>query len=252
MSAHLRLDITGARATVTLDRPEKRNMLETADLAVLDGFLDRIEKTGALRVLVVTGAGDRAFSSGFAHGDVEDTDWRANPIEATIDRLEALRLPTVCALNGGAYGASADLALACDFRIGVTGMRVALPAARLGVMYNLSGLARFAQRIGPGPARRLLLAGEEMDAETLLAVGYLDRLVPPDALAAETDRLAEQLAALAPRAVQGMKRALVGLARGDLDRAWAEAEILACFASDDLKEGLAAFAERRPPRFTGR
>ncbi len=252
MSAHLRLDIAGARATITLDRPEKRNMLETADLVMLDGFLDRVAKTETLRVLVLTGTGDRAFSSGFAHGDVESTDWRANPIEATINRLEGLRLPTICALNGSAYGASADLALACDFRIGVTGMRIALPAARLGVMYNLSGLDRFMRRIGPGPARRLLLAGEEMDAETLLAVGYLDRLVAPDELAAETGRLAERIAALAPRAVQGMKRALVGLARGDLDRAWAEAEILACFASDDLKEGLAAFAERRKPRFTGR
>ena len=252
MSAHLRLEIADARATITLDRPEKRNMLETADLAVLDGFLERVEKTAALRVLVVTGTGERAFSSGFAHGDVDDTDWRANPIEATINRLAALRLPTVCALNGGAYGASADRALACDFRIGVSGMRVALPAARLGVMYNLSGLARIIHRVGPGPARRLLLAGEEMDAETLLAVGYLDRLVPRDALAAETARLVERIAALAPRAVQGMKRALVGIERGDLDRAWAEAEILACFASDDLKEGLAAFAARRAARFTGR
>ncbi len=251
MRAHLRLDIAGERATITLDRPEKRNMLETADLAVLESMIDKIEATPRLRVVVLTGAGERAFSSGFAHGDVDSTDWRANPIEAAINRIESLALPTICALNGSAYGAAADLALACDFRIGVAGMRVALPAARLGVMYNASGLARFVHRLGPGPARRLLLACEEMDAETLLAIGYLDRLAPRDALAAETDRLAERLAGLAPRAVQGMKRALVGIARGDLDRAWLEAEILACFASKDLKEGLAAFAERREPRFTG-
>lgn len=252
MSRHLRLDIDGAKATITLDRPEKRNMLEVGDLAGFTALLDQVEATSTLRVLVVTGAGNKVFSSGFAHGDVAATDWRENPIERAIARLEELRLPTICALNGGVYGAAADLALACDFRIGVRGMRLLLPAARLGVIYNAGGLKRFVARLGPGPARRLLLACEEMDAAELLRIGFLDDLVEPAELASRSERLADDLSGLAPRAVQGMKRALNHIARGTLDEAWLAGEILACFDSEDLSEGLAAFAEKRPPRFTGR
>jgi enoyl-CoA hydratase/carnithine racemase len=183
---------------------------------------------------------------------VATTDWRDNPIEKLTNRLEDIRVPTVAALNGSVYGGAGDLALACDFRIGVVGMKFAMPAARLGVMYNVSGIRRFAARLGPGPARRLLLADETMDADELLRIGYLDWLVPREALQARVDTLVETLAGLAPGAVQGMKRALVEIQRGTLDEARAAEEILACFASADMKEGLAAFAERRKPKFTGR
>lgn len=248
---HLRLEIVGRRATITLDRPDKRNMLEAADLDHLRALLDRIDGDAALRVAVLTGAGDKVFCAGFAHGDVATTDWRDNPIEKAATRLEDVRLPTICALNGALYGAAGDLALACDFRIGVAGMRLSMPAARLGVMYNVGGMRRLAARLGPGPARRLLLADEAIGADELKHIGYLDWLVAPGDLAARTDALAETLAGLAPRAVQGMKRALVEISRGALDETRVAGEILATFASDDLAEGLAAFAEKRKPRFTG-
>ena len=159
---------------------------------------------------------------------------------------------TICALNGSAHGGGADLALACDFRIGVAGMSVLVPAARLGVFYNVSGLRRMIARLGPGPARRLLLACEEIDASELLRVGFLDYLVSREVLAERTRRLADDLAGLASRAVQGMKRALAQISRGTLDDAWAADEILAGFSSQDLREGLAAAAEKRKPRFSGR
>ena len=249
--AHLHLEIAGPRATITLDRPDKRNMLEAADFDHLRTLLDRVDDDAALRVLVLTGAGDKVFCAGFAHGDVTTTDWRDNPIEKAVTRLEDVRLPTICALNGAVYGAAGDLALACDFRIGVAGMRLAMPAARLGVMYNVGGMRRLAGRLGPGPARRLLLAAEEIDADGLLRIGYLDWLVAPGEFVARTDALAETLAGLAPRAVQGMKRALVEISRGALDEARVADEILATFGSDDFAEGLEAFAEKRKPRFTG-
>ena len=252
MSEHLRLAIDGSRATITLDRPDKHNMLETADLGDLGDLLARVEADPAVRVMVLTGSGHKTFCSGFAHGDVYDTAWRHNPIEAMITQLENITRPTICALNGAVYGAAADLALACDFRIGVTGMKLMLPAARLGVMYNVGGMRRIAARLGPGPARRLLLACETMDADELHRIGYLDWLVAPGELAARTDALAHTLAGLAPLAVQGIKRALVDIDRGTLDEARTNQEILATFASDDLAEGLKAFAEKRKPDFKGR
>jgi len=251
-SPHLRVVVAADRATITLDRPDKRNMLEVADLAALETLLEALAGRPGLRVLTLTGAGERVFCAGFAHGDVLETDWRGNPIERLITRLEDFPLPTICALNGGVYGAAADLALACDFRIGARGMTLRLPAARLGVMYNVGGLGRFVARLGPGPARRLLLAAETIADDELRRIGFLDWLVDRSDLTARAEALAADLAALAPRAVQGMKRALVAISRGTLDRARVEAEILACFASDDLREGLRAFAERREPHFTGR
>ncbi len=252
MSDHLRLEFDGHRATITIERPDKRNMLEAADLVRFHALLDDVDGASEVRALVVTGAGEKAFSAGFAHGDVATTDWRDNPIERLTNRLEDVRVPTVCALNGSVYGGAADLALACDFRVGVAGMRLAMPAARLGVFYNVSGIRRFAARLGPGPARRLLLADQTMDAEELLRIGYLDWLEPREAFQARVDALVEALAGVAPAAVQGMKRALVEIQRGALDEGRAAQEILACFASADIKEGLAAFAERRKPKFTGR
>ncbi len=252
MSKHLRLDIDGQRATITLDRPDKHDMLEAADLADFEDLLGRVDGAGDVRVLVVTGAGEAAFSSGFAHGDVAATDWRDNPVERLCARIEDARVPTICALNGSVYGGAADIALACDFRIGVEGMRLMVPAARLGVFYNVGGLRRFAARLGAGPARRLLIAGEAFDGQGLLHIGYLDALAKRDVFDARVDGLAERIASLAPRAVQGMKRALVQISRGALDEDWAQREILACFESGDLAEGLAAFAEKRAPKFTGR
>lgn len=251
MSQHLRLAIDGPRATITLDRPDKHNMLETADLGHLGELLDQVEADRLVRVMVLTSSGHKTFCSGFAHGDVYDTDWRHNPIEAVITRLEDITRPTICALNGAVYGAAADLALACDFRIGVSGMKLKLPAAKLGVMYNVGGMRRIAARLGPGPARRLLLAAETMDADELHRIGYLDWLVAKGDLAARTDALAHTLAGLAPLAVQGMKRALVAIERGALDEDRTNREILATFASDDLAEGLDAFAGKREPVFKG-
>jgi enoyl-CoA hydratase/carnithine racemase len=244
MTALFSLRAEGPVATITLDRPERHNVITAADLPTLDESLSQIEGEAGLRVLVLTGAGDKTFCSGFDIGAIGDTDWSENPLDRALDRLEDLPIPTICALNGGVYGGGADLALACDFRIGVR-------PARLGVHYHIGGLRRFVQRLGLGPAKRLLMAAETFDDATLLEIGYLDHLVTREELAARTAGLADEIAALAPLALRGMKQSLNRIARGSLDPKAAHAVMLACLRSADFAEGAAAYAEKRTPRFTG-
>ncbi len=245
------LTTDGPRATITLDRPERHNALEQADLATFEAMLADLGRRADLRVLVVTGAG-RSFCAGAALGDVAGADWTDNPLTRLCDALEAFPAPTIATLNGGVYGGGMEIALSCDFRIGIEGMRAFAPPARLGIHYEPAGIARFVQRLGPQAARRAFLLAEEFDAAGLARIGFLDRLVAPDALEEATDTMADALAGLAPGAVRGMKRTILELSRGTLDPEAASERIRAAFASRDHAEGLAAMAERRPPRFTGR
>ncbi|MCZ6720619.1 MAG: enoyl-CoA hydratase/isomerase family protein [Proteobacteria bacterium] len=252
MAEHVRLELAERRATITLDRPDKHNLLEIDDLARFGELIEAVDAAPECRVLIITGTGAKTFCSGIAIGDIAATDWSDNPLERLNARLERVRVPSIAALNGSVYGGACDLALAADFRIGVEGMRLRLPAAGLGVAYNVTGMRRLVERLGLNHAKRILLAAQELSAEALLACGYLDELVAPGALEGTTDRRARRLEELAPRAVQGMKKALNAIARGQLDESEAQATILASFASEDAREGAAAFAEKRKPRFTGR
>ena len=135
-----------------------------------------------------------------------------------VNRLEALRVPTICRLQGGVYGGSTDLALACDFRIGHAGVEMFMPAGRLGVHYYEAGMRRYVSRLGLNAAKRLFLTAERIDAAEMLRIGYLTDLVPDEAgLDPAVDALAGRIAGLAPLAVQGMKRALNEIAHGALD-----------------------------------
>jgi enoyl-CoA hydratase/carnithine racemase len=252
MTQSLILAAEGARATITLDRPERHNALGPEELALFQDLLTEVEKSSKFRVLVLTGAGGKTFSSGFSIEFLRPETADHNPLEDLVDRLERLAIPTICALNGSVYGGAGDIALACDMRIGVRGMRMFVPPARLGIHYQISGLQRYVQRIGLSAAKRLLLADETFNDEELLRLGFLDHLVEPAELASAADAMAGRIAALAPLSVRGMKAALNGIARGDLDEQDAARAVKACFQSEDFKEGLAANREKRPPQFAGR
>jgi len=252
MESHFNLEIDGARATITLDNPPVKNRLLASDLPGLNDILGRIEADPAIRVAVLRATGETAFCSGYAVGDIGATDWESNPLEEVCDRLEALPMPTICALNGHCYGGAVDLTLACDFRIGVPGMNLAIPAVRLGVHYWPNGLSRHVERLGLGLAKRLFLAHETFTGDQLHALGYLDYLAPLAELRERTDALAAKLAGHAPLPMRGMKRALNQIARGTLDVAATQAAIQECMSSEDAKEGPRAFAEKRAPDFQGR
>jgi enoyl-CoA hydratase/carnithine racemase len=241
----------GAIGTIVLDRPEAHNALDRAAMERFRAVLDDWADDDDLRAVVVTGRG-RSFCAGAALGDVGGGGWDDNPLTHLCDALETFPVPTVAALNGGAYGGGVEIALACDFRIGVTGVRAFVPPARLGIHYEPAGIARAIDRLGSQAARRMFLLAETFDADALRAMGFLDHLVAPEALEAKVAETTAAIAGLAPLAVRGMKRTIVELSRETLDPGAARARIAACFASEDHAEGLAAQKERRAPRFTGR
>jgi enoyl-CoA hydratase len=249
------LEIAGARATIRLNRPRHHNRLEADDLGVLLKLFDQVEADPALRVLVLTGTG-RTFSSGYDLGSVAERAISAreeqsagSAFEIVVNRLEDLSLPTICRLNGGVYGGSTDLALACDFRIGVDTAEMFMPAARLGLHYYRSGIARYVSRLGVDNAKMLFLTAQKIAAPEMLRIGYLTAIVPGEALDEEVNRLANILAANAPRAMAGMKRAINEFARGKLDEAAADQRHRDSMRGAEIKEGIKARAEKRPPKF---
>jgi enoyl-CoA hydratase len=248
------LDIDSARATIRLNRPKHLNRLQPDDLDVLMKLFDRIEADPAIRVLVLTGTG-RAFSAGYDLGSIAERAATAqeqiagSAFEVMVNRLEDLAVPTICRLNGGVYGGSTDLALACDFRIGVDNCDMFMPAARLGLHYYKSGIQRYVSRLGLDNAKRLFLTAQRIGAAEMLRIGYLTAMVPAEALDEEVDRLVAILVANAPIAMRGMKRTINEIARGSLDEEAADRRHRDSMRSAEIKEGIKAFAEKRPPRF---
>jgi len=249
------LEISGARATIRLNRPKHRNRLQSEDLAELLRLFDRIEADSEIRVLVLTGTGS-AFSSGYDLNSVADRATSASEeqsagsaFEVIVNRLEDLGVPTICRLNGGVYGGSTDLALACDFRIGVDTAEMFMPAARLGLHYYKSGIERYVTRLGVDNAKKLFLTAQKIDAPEMLRIGYLTAMVPAERLDEEVGKLANILAGNAPVAMRGMKRAINEFARGKLDEEAANQRARDSMRGDEIKEGIKARAEKRPPRF---
>lgn len=245
----IKASVEGHIGRITLTRPTAHNALTKAAMgeiqARLEGWAD-----SDIRAVIITGEG-RSFCAGASLEELGDGDWSNNPLTPLCATVEGFKAPVIAALNGGVFGGGVDLALACDFRIGVEGMKMFVPPAKLGIHYEPEGIARAVQRLGAQMARRVFLLAEKFEAEALLAHGFLDELVTPDALQARATALAKSVTALAPMAVQGMKKTILESSQNRLDTAAAKARVRACFASTDHAEGLQAMREKRPPKFTG-
>jgi enoyl-CoA hydratase/carnithine racemase len=240
----------------TLDRPERRNALNAELCAQLQA---RIESNPDLRAIVITGAGDKAFCAGadlvVRTEDVSEPgggDTFRPAFDQLLDVIVDYPAPVLAAVNGAAIGAGLQLAVACDLRVAAFSATFSIPAARLGVFLSPANVHRLAALVGQGTARDILLTARTLDVDEAAAVGLVQRRVP-HALEAALE-IADEIARLAPLTVQGHKRAL-NIVLGDVD-ADAVDEMRAlearAFASQDLQEGLAAFTEKRPPRFEGR
>ena len=244
------LAVAGAIATITLRRPDVANRLELEDLATLRAHLRDVNARREVLVLRLCAEG-RHFCAGFNIGNVADGNV-GESFGALANELEEARPVTIAAINGGVYGGATDLALACDFRVGVSHAQMFIPAARLGLLFYQGGLRRYVSRLGVNVAKTLLLTGAPLDARPMLACGFLTHLVEPEQLAQTVQTLADQLAGMAPLALLGMKKHLTRIAAGTFDAADYAADLARADASEDLSEGALAWQEKRAPRFKGR
>lgn len=245
------LDIDGHLARITLNRPEQHNSLAGEDIALFQQHLETVNAQPDIRVVVITGTGGRTFCAGASLKEFRTGSMSGDLFSTLTDRIAALPMTTLCLLNGNVFGGGAEIALCCDYRIGVEGSRMTVPAARIGLCYPINGLRRYVDKLGLSTAKRILVASETLDADAMLQCGFLHRVVAADALTGAGAEFAEHLAGLAPLATRSMKKLLHEIAAGDCDETEARRLHDACAASNDLQEGLAAQREKRPPNFRG-
>lgn len=243
------LAFDGAVATITLRRPAQANRLMPEDLERLAAHLAEVNGRPEVLVLMLRATG-KYFCSGYDIGSIGGD--RRIDFAAVVDAVEEARPVCIAVLHGSVYGGATDLALACDFRLGAEGIEMFMPAARLGLHYYRSGLERYVTRLGLDNAKRLFLMAEKLDARQMKEIGFLTHLVEADRLEEEVSRLGQTCAAMAPMAMLGMKRHLNRIARGRLHVGELEADIRRTMESADLREGQAAWAQRRAPRFSGK
>ena len=248
---------------LTISNPAKRNALDHPILDAISATLQELAgaEPGA-RCVVVTGA-HGMFSAGYDIGEIPDEEFEeraerlvAHPFTQAIDALEAFPYPTLAALPGHTIGGGLELALACDLRVAQSGIRLGMPPAKLGLVYSHTGVRRFIDAIGAARTRELFLLGRYVDASVALDWGLVNRLAGPEQLEAVALELASEMAGNAPLSQLGNKRVIAALlaAEGRLAPE-VERELIelrrASFASQDMREGMRAFAERRAPRWRG-
>jgi enoyl-CoA hydratase/carnithine racemase len=251
------LERDGRIAWLTLDRPDAANALSRALVRDVRAALDSLRADPP--VLVVTGAGEKAFCAGADLKErramtLEETRAFLGELNGMVDALAAYPQPVIAALGGAAYGGGLELALACDLRLAAEGIEVGLPEVRLGIIPGAGGTQRLARLCGLAVAKELILTGRRIDAARARALGLLSAVVPADELRAEAQRWATELATAGPLAVGQAKRALdegfgLSLAQGLVVERRCYEVVL---ASEDRNEGLRAFAEKRKPNFTGK
>jgi enoyl-CoA hydratase len=259
MFANILCETEGAVATLTINRPDKRNAVNAATVEEIDQALARVESNPELRVFILTGAGDKAFVAGADILELDKRDTVSGRIETrrrqeVYTRIERLEIPSIAAVNGWALGTGLELAMACTLRVAADNAVLGQPEVKLGIIPGAGGTQRLPKLVGMGRAMELILTGEPVRADQALAMGLVNRVVAQDQLMAEVAKLAATLAARPKLAIQYAKEAVLRFAEGSLAEGLAHESYLHALAcgTHDKKEGIAAFLEKRDPKFTGR
>ncbi len=262
MDDRVRLDVADGVGTVVLNRPEQHNAIDFAMWNEIGAVASRLADDDSARVVVLQGAGERAFSAG---ADIKDFPAHrsssalaaeyASAFEGALDAIERLPKPTISMIRGICVGGGCELAMATDLRIAAEGSVFAVPVAKIGVLVGYKEMRRLAQLVGPGHAANLLLTARSFDEREALRMGLITEVAPAGELVERTYGLARAMASYAPLTQSGHKRILRAVLRDPGLASLSEEERrlpLSIFDTDDGMEGYRAFVEKRAPRFRGR
>ncbi len=247
-------------AVVTINRPQVLNALDVPTLLELETALERLERDDDVRVIIFTGAGDRAFVAG---GDIADLNSRnglahyrefAEVIHRIFRRIEICDKPTIAAVNGYALGGGTELVLATDIRILADTARLGLPEITLGLFPGAGGTQRIIRQVPPCRAKEIMFTGEQISAAEAVAIGLANKVVPKERVLTEARGLAAKIAAKSPLVLKLLKRTLIHGADMPLSAALPHEQSMIGLVLDtsDAHEGCTAFLEKRSPMFTGR
>lgn len=258
----------GRVGTLLLNCPKKRNALNAGLLMKIRQELQRLSGDDSIRTVIIRGAGEEAFCSGYDIGALTGDNGEAvnpsgsgpnafAPFEQAVEAVTHYPYPVIAMLNGYAFGGGCELAVACDIRVGGDHIRMGMTPAKIGMIYTVKGLMRFIRTIGLSKTREIFFTGRTYDAKAAKEMGLLDYRVPSADLERFTYDLAEEIAGNAPLSLKGIKRILNLILRSEHrmdsdDLKEAEQIVAKVLRSHDLKEGQSAFLEKRPPRFVGK
>jgi enoyl-CoA hydratase len=256
---NLLLDVKDQIARITFNRPNVLNALNRKTIEELGDILNTVRADAAVRVIVLTGAGEKAFVAG---ADINELS-RQTPVngkefslfgQEVIHRLETMGKPSIAAINGFALGGGCEMALACTIRIASRNAKLGQPEVKLGILPGYGGSQRLARLCGKGAAHELILTGEMISAEEALRIGLVNRVVEPAEILPTAEAIAKKIIANAPLAVQyAMEAVEHGMEMPQEEGLFLEATLFGlCCATEDMREGTRAFLEKRPAKFQGR
>lgn len=252
----IKLEYENGLGYLTVNRPDKRNALNKQAWEEIESAVSLIQSDDRIRVVIVTGAGDTAFVAG---SDIRYLLKRSG--EETMDpgsqqvlnQLEQLQKPVIAAINGFALGGGLELAMACDIRIASTNAKVGMPEINIGIIPGSGGTQRLTRIVGAGQAKKMIMSGEIIDADEAFRIGLVQQVVDPDQLQDNVQKLAKKMLDKAPLALRLAKVSTTAAMYGSLNEGLLVEKLAQSylFDTEDKKEGMTAFLEKRQPEYTG-